>query len=245
MILRSKNFLFVWYLALCQVDSFHEYGWVSRNKTKSSDRVPLIKLMVNVSKYHLLVFSKIGYHSVELEPDISWVFTSFETRPFIDTGSALELWSWPSSTYRLNVLFVFKVNGQAPVRAVQCLPIYRPLSNPWLKVQCLRVGSTINRGPPDTNFVGESNPTSPKLTHTHQKLNTLSHEHRDTKQTHTTNRSPCSTPMKETQHKRAQNKNKTNTMPRLGPCSRNLRAVHQSRRPSTGGHRTKQTKCPD
>ena len=29
----------------------------------------------------------------------------------------------------------------------------------------------------------------------------------------------CSTPMKETQHKRAQNKNRTNTMPRLGPCS--------------------------
>ena len=24
------------------------------------------------------------------------------------------------------VFFVFKVNGQAPVRAVQCLPIYRP-----------------------------------------------------------------------------------------------------------------------
>ena len=66
----------------------------------------------------------------------------------------------------LGVFFVFKVNGQAPVRAVQCLPIYRPLSNPWLKVQCLRVGSTINRGPPDTNFVGESNPTS-------QTLNTL------------------------------------------------------------------------
>ena len=39
-------------------------------------------------------------------------------------------------------------------------------SNPWLKVQCLRVGSTINRGPPGTNFVGESNPTLTKLTST-------------------------------------------------------------------------------
>ena len=142
------------------------------------------------------------------------------------------------------------------MRVVQCLPIYRPLSNPWLKVQCLRVGSTINRGPPDTNFVGElGNPTSPKLTHTLQKLNTLSHEHRDTKQTHTTNnegdpaqegteqeqnehnaqiramqqKPPCSTPIKETQHRRTQNK--TNEMPRLGP-------------PNTEHKQTK-TQCPD
>ena len=86
-------------------------------------------------------------------------------------------------------------------------------------MQCLRVGSTINRGPPDTNFVGESNPTSPKLTHTLQKLNTLPHEP-ETQNKHTppTQRPPHSTPVKETQrrgsHHRIQHR-----PPRLGPCN--------------------------
>ena len=47
-------------------------------------------------------------------------------------------------------------------------------------MQCLRVGSTINRGPPDTNFVGESNPTSqtlntltPKIEHARSPLSTI------------------------------------------------------------------------
>ena len=63
-------------------------------------------------------------------------------------------------------------------------------SNPWLKVQCLRVGSTINRGPPDTNFVGESNPTSqtlntltPKIEHAHSKT---TNEHKRIRKTRKT-----------------------------------------------------------
>ena len=106
------------------------------------------------------------------------------------------------------------------MRVVQCLPIYRPLSNPWLKVQCLRVGSTINRGSPDTNFVGESNPTSPKLTHTLQKLNTLPHEPQRHKTKHTllTRGPPHSTPVKETQRRRS-HRQIQHKPPRLGPCN--------------------------
>ena len=133
-------------------------------------------------------------------------------------------------------------------------------------MQCLRVGSTKNRGPPGTNFVGESNPTSPKLTHT---LHKHEHAHSQTTETHTTDtetpaqytsegdpaqevtqpettetaqiramhhkKPPCSTSIKETQHRRAQDKTNgtQNTMPRLGPCSaRETGYRARERRPS-------------
>ena len=109
-------------------------------------------------------------------------------------------------------------------------------SNPWLKVQCLRAGSTINRGPPGTNFVGESNPTSQTLTHTLQKLNTLPHAPQKHKIKHTllTQGPQHSTPVKETQHKRSQHQVQ-HKPPRLGPCS--------TRTPRLGPCNTRQPPC--
>ena len=107
----------------------------------------------------------------------------------------------------------------------------------------IRVGSTKNRGPPDTNFVGESNPTSPKLTHTLQKLNTLAHkpQRHKTKYTLLTQRPPHSTPEKETQRKRSHNQ-KQHRPPRLGPCSTNTSVQYTNQGdPAQEGTEHKQT----
>ena len=47
-----------------------------------------------------------------------------------------------SSVHRFhsNVFFVFKVNGQAPVRAVQCLPISKPTPTHGWKCNALGLG---------------------------------------------------------------------------------------------------------